>query len=211
MINQFEYTKLMSTIEPAFHDDMDTADSIIKAIQTYQEDENFVPKVKILPDEYGLEMNTTVIFTIDSASMDVNYNVVHYDIELMATSTKIGLKYLHEYKIKISAKCKLPDKEPISLSGYSLLTRDASDVIQFIENSMFDKMVCDILGNVAWRIQRYCLKEAKRYIVKVTDDNRRLARDLEKFLTAPPEPIKFDAVEETIARNPFKYSDYEEE
>jgi len=189
-MSQLEYMKLMPFIEPVFYDDMGTADSIIKAIQTYQEDENFVPKVKNLPNKYDLEMNPAVIFTIDSATMDVNYNVVHYDIELIAESTKIGFKYLHEYRIKVSAKCKLPDKEPISLSGYSLITRDVYDVIQFIEKGMFDKMVCNILGNVAWRIQRYCLKEAKNYIVKVNDENWRLCGELEQFLAEPPKPFK---------------------
>lgn len=191
-MNQFEYMKLTPFIEPVFHDDMGTADSIIKAIQTYQEDENFVPNVKNLPNKYDLEINPAVIFTIDSATMDVNYNVVHYDIELIAESTKIGFKHLHKYRIKVSAKCKLPNEEPISLSGHALITRDSYDVIPFIEKGMFDKMVCNILGNVAWRIQQYCLKAAKNYIVTVEDDNWRFSRDIEKFLTEPPKPIKFD-------------------
>lgn len=196
MMNQFEYMKLRPIVEPVFHDDMGIADSIIKAIQTYQEDENFIPKVKNLPDKYDLKMNQAVIFTIDSATMDVNYNVVHYDIELIAESTKIGFKHLHEYRIKVSVKCKLPDEEPISLSGYSMITQDAYDVIPFIEKGMFDKMVCNILGNVAWRIQRYCVKEAKKYIVKVEDAYMSMSKDLEKFLTEPPKPIKFNKEDE---------------
>lgn len=165
-MNQLEYMKLMPFIEPVFYDDMGTADSIIKAIQTYQEDENFVPKVKNCDPMYNLEMNKAVIFTIDSASMDMNHNAVHYSIELIAECTKIGLKHLHEYRIKVTAACNMPYKEPILVSGYALLTRDVCDVIPFIEKGMFDKMVCDILGNVAWRIQQYCSEQAKRYIVK---------------------------------------------
>ncbi len=195
-MNQFEYMKLMPFIEPVFYDDMGTADSIIKAIQTYQEDENFVPKVKGLPGIYGTEYNSGVIFTIDSASMDVNYNAVHYDIELIANGMTIGSKHLHEYMIRVTAKCKLPDEEPISLSGYALLTRNVHDVIPFIEKGMFDKMVSDVLGNIAWRIQQYCLKAAKKYIVKANEDNWRFNKDIEKYLTEPPKPIEFDKNEE---------------
>lgn len=193
-MNQFEYMKLMPFIEPVFHDDMGTADSIIKAIQTYQEDENFVPKVKNFPNEHNLKMLNNVIFTIDSASMDVNYNAVHYDIELIVESTDIGLKCLREYRIKVTAKCKLPGG-PIYFSGYALLTRDVHDIIPFIEKGMFDKMVCDILGNVAWRIQQYCLKAAKNYIVTVDEDNWRFNKDMEKYLTEPPKPINLEEKE----------------
>ncbi len=169
-MNQFEYMKLMPFIEPVFYDDMGTVDSIIKAIQTYQEDENFVPKVKGLPGIYGTKVNNGVIFTIDSASMDVNHNAVHYDIELIANAITIGRKHLHEYMIKVTAACNMPYKEPILVSGYALVTRDVCDVIPFIEKGMFDKMLCDILGNVAWRIQQYCLKDAKKYIVKCNSE-----------------------------------------
>lgn len=192
MMNQFEYMKLRPIVESVFYDDMNAANLIIRAIQTYQEDDSFVPKVRYLPGEYDLKMMNAVIFTIDSAAMDVNYNVVHYDIELIAEDTQIGSKNLREYRIKVAAKCKLPDREPISLSGYSLITRDINDVTQFIEKSMFDKMLSDILGNVALRIQRYCLREAKRYVVTMNDENWRMCREVEKYLTEPPKPVKFD-------------------
>lgn len=192
MMNQFEYMKLRPIMESVFHDDMNAANLIIRAIQTYQEDDSFVPKVRYLPGEHDLKMMSTLIFTIDSAAMDVNYNEVHYDIELIAENIQIGSKNLHEYRVKVSATCKLPDREPISLSGYSLITRDINDVVQFIEKSMFDKMLSDILGNIALRIQRYCLKEAKSYIVTMNDENWRTCREVEKYLTEPPKPVKFD-------------------
>ena len=192
MINQFEYMKLRPIMESVFHDDMNAANLIIRAIQTYQEDEDFVPKVRYLPGDHDLKMMSTLIFTIDSAAMDVNYNAVHYDIELITENIRIGSKNLHEYRVKVAATCKLPDREPISLSGYSLVTRDTNDVVQFIEKSMFDKMLSDILGNIALRIQRYCLKEAKSYIVTMNDKNWRMCREVEKYLTEPPEPVKFN-------------------
>lgn len=192
MMNQFEYMKLTPIMEEVFHDDMNTANSIIQAIQTYQKDEDFVPKVRYLPGDSDLKMMSTLIFTIDSAAMDVNYNTVHYDIELIAENIRIGSKNLRKYKVKVAATCKLPDREPISLSGYSLITRDTNDVAQFIEKGMFDKMLSDILGNVALRIQRYCLKEAKSYIVMMNDENWRMCREVEKYLTEPPKPGKFD-------------------
>lgn len=192
MMNQFEYMELRPIIETVFHDDMNAANLIVRAIQTYQEDEDFIPKVRHLPGEHDLKMMSEVIFTIDSAAMDVNYNAVHYDIELIAENTQIGSKNLHEYRIKVAATCKLPDREPISLSGYSLITMDIYDVVQFIEKSMFDKMLSDILGNIALRIQRYCLKEAKSYIVTMNDENWRMCREVEKYLTEPPKPVEFD-------------------
>lgn len=192
MMNQFEYMKLRPIMESVFHDDMNAANLIIRAIQTYQENEDFVPKVRYLPGERDPKMMSTLIFTIDSAAMDVNYNEVNYDIELIAENIRIGSKNLHEYRIKVAATCKLPDREPISLSGYSLITRDTNDVVQFIEKSMFDKMLSDILGNIALRIQRYCLKEAKSYIVTMNDENWRMCREVEKYLTEPPKPVKFD-------------------
>lgn len=190
MMNQFEYMKLRPIMESVFYDDMNAANLIIRAIQTYQEDDSFVPKVRYLPGEFGL--NLPIIFTIDSAAMDVNYNAVHYDIELIAENIRIGSKNLREYKVKVAATCKLPDREPISLSGYSLITMDINDIVQFIEKSMFDKMLSDMLGNIALRIQRYCLKEAKSYIVTVNDENWRMCKEVEKYLTEPPKPVEFD-------------------
>lgn len=191
-MNQYEYMKLRPIMESVFHDDMNTANSIIQAIQTYQEDEDFVPKVRYLPGDPNLKMMSTVIFTIDSAAMDVNYNAVHYDIELIAENIRIGSKNLHEYKVKVAATCKLPDREPISLSGCSLITMDTNDVVQFIEKGMFYKMLSDMLGNIALHIQRYCLKEAKSYIVTMNDENWRMCREVEKYLTEPPKPVKFN-------------------
>ena len=166
MINQFDYMKLRPVIEPVFRDNMTTANTILRAIQKYQNDENFIPKVD---HNYSVStLDNSVAFVIDSANMVINNRYVKYRVILFASKSEFTYVTKPfdriEYKIAIYVDADAPGKEKMSVKCYALLTTDSDDVIKFIENGIFEKDMERMLGDISWRIQKVCMAEAKECI-----------------------------------------------
>ena len=192
MINQFDYmNNIRPIIEPVFHDDMTTANAILLAIQKYQNDENFVPKVD---HNYSVStLDNSVAFVIDSANMVINNRYVKYKVILFASKSEFTYVTKPfdriEYKITIYVDADAPGKEKMSVKCYALLTTDSEDVIKFIENGIFEKDMERMLGDISWRIQKECMAEAKECIHAIEHAAYNMFDT--DMLTESPRPIFF--------------------
>ena len=191
MINQFDYMKLRPVIEPVFHDDMTTANAMLLAIQKYQNDENFVPKVD---HNYSAStLDNSVAFVIDSANMVINNRYVKYRVILFASKSEFTYVTKPfdriEYKIAIYVDADAPGKEKMGVKCCALLTTDSEDVIKFIENGIFEKDMERMLGDISWRIQKECMAEAKKCIRAIEYAEYNMFDT--DMLTESPRPIFF--------------------
>ena len=172
MINQFDYMKLRPVIEPVFHDNIDSANAIIKAIQTYHDDEDYVPKVA---KRYNiLNLENTVIFQIDSQKLTINGYDGGYDVNLVTTRFDITEERpLIEYKVLINAYCHIPHRDDIRVKGYAFVAHgNPYDPIiaKEIESGVFEKWMPEVLGKLVWA----AMYERFKMVRRIKDNLREL-------------------------------------
>lgn len=160
MISQFEYMRIRQVLETIFHDDMDIPLEIIKIIQDYHNDDEFVPKIEYCYDVKLLEK--TIRFVIDSAFMFVNGVPVVYTIALYVSDYEYN--DIRDYKLKINVKAKPQDSEPIEQVGYIYGTFDSHDMLQCLKSGKYGEDIAKMIGAVVWKIQKTCTASAKQYL-----------------------------------------------
>lgn len=171
MLDMFDYIALRSTIEPVFHDNMDSANAIIKAIQTYHDDEDYVPKVS---QSYSMaNLENTVIFQIDSQKLTINGYDAGYDVNLVATRFDITEERpLIDYKMLISAYCHIPHRDDIHGRRYFFAAHgnpyDPS-IAKEIESGIFKNYIPEVLGNLVWAVLQERFKQIREITKKYKD------------------------------------------
>lgn len=164
MINQFDYMKMREIMATVFHDDMDIPLQIIKHIQDYQNDDEFVPKITQCYSAQMLEH--TIRFIIDSATMSVNGVPVMYTISLYVSGF-MRSDYGYDYKLKAEVCANPEDNKTLEQSGYIYGTFDTDDMLKYLESRMYEEVMCQMVGAIAWKIQRLCMDKAKNYVKAV--------------------------------------------
>lgn len=160
MINQFEYMRIRRVLETIFRDDMDIPLEIIKIIQDYHNDDEFVPKIEYYYDVKVLEK--TIRFVIDSAYMSVNGFPVEYTIALYVSDCEYN--DIREYKLKVEIKSKPQDSKPIERGGYIYGTFDSHEMLQYLKSGKYEEIMAKTIGDVAWGIQKICTASSKQYL-----------------------------------------------
>lgn len=176
MLDTFDYMALRPAIEPVFHDNMDIANTIIKAIQTYHDDEDYIPKVRRSYSMVNLE--NTVIFQIDSQKLTINGYDAGYDVSLVATRFDITEERpLIDYKMLISAYCHIPNSDDIRGKKYFFAAHgnpyDPS-ITKEIESGIFEKYIPEVLGELVWAVMQERFKMVHELTVKYKDHLREL-------------------------------------
>ena len=163
MLDMFDYINLRPAIEPVFHDNMDIANTIIKAIQTYHDDEDYVPKVSQSYSMVNLE--NTVIFQIDSQKLTINGYDAGYNVNLIATRFDItDERPLIDYKVSIDAYCHIPHSDDIRTKGYVFAAHgNPYDpvIAKEIESGTFEKHIPEVLGKLVWAVLQERFKMVK--------------------------------------------------
>lgn len=182
MLDMFDYINLRPAIEPVFHDNMDIANTIIKAIQTYYDDEDYVPKVRQSYSAVNLE--NTVIFQIDSQKLVINNYDGGYDVSLVATRFDITEERpLIEYKMLISAYCHIPHSDDIRVNMYVFAAHgNPYDPIitKEIESGIFEKHIPDVLGKLVWAVLQERFKMVKNLKASIRGKYKDSLRELKE-------------------------------
>lgn len=171
MLDMFDYINLRPAIEPVFHDNMDIANTIIKAIQTYHDDEDYVPKVSQSYSMVNLE--NTVIFQIDSQKLTINGYDAGYNVNLIATRFDItDERPLIDYKVSIDAYCHIPHSDDIRTKGYVFAVHgNPYDpvIAKEIESGIFEKHIPEVLGKLVWAVLQERFKQIREITEKYKD------------------------------------------
>ena len=182
MLDMFDYINLRPAIEPVFHDNMDIANTIIKAIQTYHDDEDYVPKVHQNYSVVNLEH--TVIFQIDSQKLTVNGYDAGYNVSLVATRFDITEERpLIDYKMLISAYCHIPNSDDIQVKKYVFVAHgnpyDPS-ITKEIESGIFEKHIPNVLGKLVWAVLQERFKMVKNLKASIREKYKDSLRELKE-------------------------------
>lgn len=179
MLDMFDYMALRPVLEPVFHDHMDIATTIIKAIQTYH-DEDYVPKVS---QNYSIvNLENTVIFQIDSQKLTINGYDAGYNVNLVATRFDITEERpLIDYKVLIDAYCHIPGSDDIHVKGYTFASHGNPygnpydpNITKEIESGIFEKHIPEVLGKLVWAVLQERFKMVRELTVKYKDHLREL-------------------------------------
>lgn len=166
MISQFEYMRIRQVLETIFHDDMDIPLEIIKIIQDYHNDDEFMPKIEYCYDVKVLEK--IIRFVIDSAYMFVNGVPIEYTIALYVSDYECN--DIRDYKLKVEIKSKPQDSKPIEQAGYIYGTFDSHEMLQYLKSGKYEEIMAKTIGAVAWKIQKTCTASSKQFEEKPRRD-----------------------------------------
>lgn len=182
MLDMFDYMSLRPVLEPVFHDNMDIANTIIKAIQTYHDDEDYVPKVSQSYSMVNLE--NTVIFQIDSQKLVINNYDAGYNVNLIATRFDIiDERPLIDYKVSIDAYCDVCGSDDIRAKGYVFAVHgNPYDpvIAKEIESGIFEKHIPEVLGKLVWAVLQERFKTVKNLKASIRGKYKDSLRELKE-------------------------------
>lgn len=162
MLNMFDYMRIRQVLETIFHDDMDIPLEIIKIIQDYHNDDEFVPKIEYCYDVKVLEK--TIRFVIDSAYIFVNGFPVEYTIALYVS--EYGCSDIRDYKLKINVKANPQYGKPTERGGYIYRTSNLHEMLQYLKSGKYEEVMAKTVGDVTWGIQKMCTASSKQYLME---------------------------------------------